>query len=245
MAYNFQGANDTIVLGNNVLPSFSTYSFVAWINTDVADNSQRQIISLNDAGSGNRDMWLEFTNAGTNVMAFGYFDTGGSFPQVSWTTGFTAGTWHFVAGVYNGTTQAIFADTDPVAKATNTPGNPPNTGTADGFIGNRTGGGRPANGFIAEVAFYNRDLSGAECAAMGSGLSPLFSSSGLINYYSLVKNPVDYRGGQNGAPSGAVTIEHPKGFIYPFHDRGANISSSIPKIIRRNFDSRSKPLAFP
>lgn len=215
MAYNFQASGDTITLGNTVLPaSLSAYSFVAWINTDVADNSARQIISLNDGASDNRDMWLEFATGATNQIAFGFFDTGGGFPQATWTSGFSASTWHFIAGTWNGTIQSIFADTDSTAKATNTPGNGPNTVAADGFIGNRTGGGRPANGYIAEVAFYNRAVSGAELASMGAGYSPLFFPNGLVDYWPLVRTTINPKSGRNGTASGAVVAAHPK-IIYP------------------------------
>lgn len=208
MAYSFDADDDRIVTSAVVPPS--TWSISANITVDAESTARRQIFSQNDADA-ETDIYFEFKAGTTNRLTFGYADTSSGFPDAEWTTGFTAGSSHIVVGTWDGTTQSIYADGDPTAKATNNPSNTtPRVNAASIRIGNSRANTNGFEGKISEVGVWNRGLTSAETVLLGKGFSPLLIPNGLIRYWRLVQNANELRQGLNGTVTGAVVSDHPR-----------------------------------
>jgi hypothetical protein len=211
MAYSFGSGNTNIIsyaTGLNI--GFSAFSISAVIKPNSANTANRQIVEL--FGASGSDIWFMFDSSGTNRVAFGFGLTGGTYPEVKWTSGFGAGTEHVLIAVYDGSTQRIYADTDATHKATNSASGNLISATATGdFIGNvNVGGTRSWDGTLAEVAIWDRALTEAERLALGNRFSPRFFPRGLVRYAPLIRASHDLAGGRAGTVTGATVVPHPR-----------------------------------
>ena len=135
-------------------------------------------------------------------------------------TGYTAGTWHSVAGIYRANNDRS-AYIDGGSRGNNT-----QTATVSGVdrssIG-RLGDSTPSNymsGDIAEVAIWNADIGDAALVSLDARISPLFiRPDALVDYWIIMSasSPIaDLVGGLNmtASASAPTNARHPR-IAYP------------------------------
>lgn len=152
-ATSFDGVDDYINVGNaSTLGSLSTITAEAWVN--FSDTSAHKVIVSKDGSyawalrlNGNSKLDFMVTVGVTQYL------TEASVP--------TVGSWHHVAGTYDGETTYLYLDGVQVGSNTNPSGLISGDTTAVN-IGRSSGYGRYFNGQIDEVKIYNRALSATE-----------------------------------------------------------------------------------
>ena len=94
-------------------------------------------------------------------------------------------------------------------------------------FGATEGGGEDYNGRMAEIAFWNRELTAGEVALMGAdSYCPLFVPRGLILYTPLVRELTN-RVGASPTANGTSVLEHPR-VIYPGKQQSFKPPSAAP-----------------
>jgi surface protein len=180
-AYQFNGANNYIILPQNNKFNLGTLTISAWVNTSRYDNAvsdqgdTQQVITSNRGYSG----WgngFEFKTGGYNVGQANQFLRSG----VSWTIGSNGGfdsgetgDFHineWVHLVYTHTANEAKLYVNGVLKNTVNPGGILNTNSIDTYIGARPQGRHPFTGKIDDVGYWNRALSQAEVAQLYNGV---------------------------------------------------------------------------
>ncbi len=160
-AGNFDGSDDIVSIPNTSQFQFGTGSFSvgAWVKTSAA-LSEAAAVSANRCGIA--ESWvLETYN---NKASFSTFGTGSAGYLTSPGT-INDGNWHYLVGVRNGTSVAIYLDGVQVNSAAVSAGYNSNSGASVITIGNLSSGGSCNhywNGNIQDVRIYDRALSGAE-----------------------------------------------------------------------------------
>jgi CubicO group peptidase (beta-lactamase class C family) len=179
----FDGINDVATVTANAAPSPSAQlTLEAWIrpNAIAATTNQDRIVSKQGAyeltiSTGDTgckfgtqgDVQFRATIAGVDARV-----CGGAL---------TPGTWHHIAGTYNGSQFTLYLDGVQVATAARSGAIAVNT--APLTFGNRPTLDRPLNGGLDEVRIWSRALSLAELRANDRTLTG--SESGLAAYYRL------------------------------------------------------------
>lgn len=224
---NFDGTDDTIVF-DLITTKINNLAISAWFKTnDYTQN--RQVIFYN--GNGDSDGYgitVNFENETSGVLRV-------LFGGVSWfTTGIniTDNNWHHVVLTLSDATppeKNVYLDGSNIF--TNTSGTP-NTPTTATRIGNdNSNSGTPYfNGNIADIRFYDRELSVNEVEAIYNGGSPAQSS--LIGHWLLNDSlNLDYSGnGNNGTAQGANGSNN---LPQPVNDLPIKISHNLKS---KNFD---------
>jgi hypothetical protein len=99
--------------------------------------------------------------------------------------------------------------TPQTADEYDTPAGLPLTNSDAYHVGNRGDGNRNYPGRLAEFAVWNRILTPAEWAAIGSGFSPLCFAESLVCHVPLVRDLTDSVGAPASAVAGSVRV-HPR-----------------------------------
>lgn len=237
MAYLFGNENNDNISVGNVLYG-SNWTIGMWVRFTAVDTTQRTFFKT--YGAGVRDIWFETKNGGTNQIEIGFQLSDGGYTGsyfAQWTSGFTAGSWHWVAYTWDGTTMSIFADVDTTAKATATPSlGPLNTGGAPTKIGGSPSGTTHSfDGDIQEVGMWNRVLTADERVTLGNGFAPSTIPRGLTNYWPLVRGATDIRGGFNGTVTGATVSNHTR-VIYTNNYQIAPFAAGAGTIVLKTLD---------
>jgi RHS repeat-associated protein len=123
----------------------------AWLNASSLTSLSTALSELDDV-SNDRDWILGLGSGGTN-WRFVILSGTSQYNAVS-SAAAVANSWHYVVGVYDGTTESIYVDGS--LSASTTVNAPLNTFTNDHFLmGERTGGDAPWPGAIDEVRYSN------------------------------------------------------------------------------------------
>lgn len=128
--------------------------------------------------------------------------------------------WHQIGVTYNDTSTSNdpVMYLDGVAQSIteySTPSGTPIDNASGYSIGNRIGALDVSwDGYIAEVAFWDRILTAGEMAALGKGASPLFFPNDLVLYYPLIRDFTLDLVGSPGTAADITVVAHPKIF-YP------------------------------
>jgi RHS repeat-associated protein len=123
----------------------------AWLNASSLTSLSTALSELDDV-SNDRDWILGLGSGGTN-WRFVILSGTSQYNAVSTATA-VANSWHYVVGVYDGTTESIYVDGS--LSASTTVNATLNTFTNDHFLmGERTGGDAPWTGAIDEVRYSN------------------------------------------------------------------------------------------
>lgn len=195
MAYDFDGTDDGISLGNAAALNPTVFTVAMWINID-------------DFGTGGaNEIWLFGRDDTSSERSFacGSGSTGILRLQINGTnraegaTSLSTGTTYPVAFTGQSGDWKVYAN--GVQDGSNSDVVTPNTANVATTIGYRaaTDPGNFAgftDGRIAEVGFWNVVLTAAEIATLAKGYSPLFvRPASLISYLPLVRALVDYKRG--------------------------------------------------
>ena len=162
-AFSFDGADDLVALAAQ--PAISTaLTIEGWVNFDSANFDNYQVIF-------NNNQVLFRKNASTEGNKFSIFVTltdNSVEPRAQSTTVPTAGTWHHVAGTWDGTTLRIYVNGTPEGSSTR-------QGTLTSTTATQAQIGRghlssltlfPLDGRIDELSIYNRALTASEIQAI-------------------------------------------------------------------------------
>ncbi len=191
MAFTFTEPNDGIDFSGHPDLNASEFTFFMRVRPENVTNNQVRAFWYWEDGTTTQSLYMGFTSSGfiNNRLQCGFYD-GSSYENTLWTTGWGANEDHTFAFVWDGTTQSIFADGDTTAKATNTPGGGnPNTGSGiDNTIGHTRTGASQAECDFEDCAYFDRALSGEECAALDAGFSPLHFVRDLKIYCPFTEN---------------------------------------------------------
>lgn len=158
---NFDGSDVIVAIPNTSQFQFGTgnFSVGAWVKTS-ASLSEAAAVAANRCGIA--ESWvLETYN---NQASFSTFGTGSAGYLTSPGT-VNDGKWHYLVGVRNGTSVAIYLDGVQANSAAVSAGYNSNSGASVITIGNLSSGGSCNhywNGNIQDVRIYDRALSGAE-----------------------------------------------------------------------------------
>jgi len=160
-AAQFDGANQYIAATNNLMNNFIGFTIAGWINPSSADSNNQDLFGQPDiAGFG-------FTTAG-KVELYCDSDT----KKLHYFYPYSAGAWHHLTGVGDGSDMYIYVDGVQVASrtyATSSYGSNNNPF----YIGAKVlSSGNYFNGLIDEVLVYDRALSAAEIAQLYAGNIP-------------------------------------------------------------------------
>ncbi len=145
------------------LDSSTPFSLMVLLKVKSANSVQRSVFTIfKFTDHVVQDTYFEFDTANTNELKFGFNATNGSYPETTWITGFAAGSYHMVFGIWDGATNKIYADGDPNSKSSlaNTVG--PNVGPANIFLANNRILNVPADCEIVTAKIWSRALASSE-----------------------------------------------------------------------------------
>ena len=168
-AIQFNGINQYISIpDDDSLDSFSTITLAAWVK--LADNpnypGQPGGRYASIVGKSIDDGYQLRTGGDSDAGTFRFeVKSGASFAGVGTTITYGTGTWHHVAGTYDGANVKIYID-GVLNNSTTTSDNFPNTSYAIEIV--RRPNGYYFAGVIDEVRIYNRSLSSSEIQQMYS-----------------------------------------------------------------------------
>lgn len=149
-AYAFDGDDDYVAIPDDSSFGVETVTVSAWVSSGGANN--REYIF-----DGQDHNYLLKEADGTETPRFGVF-IGGSFHFVDATGDLSPGTWHHVAGTYDGDELRIYVD-GVLADTNGNPSGPIDVSAGESRIGDYLGGGYGYDGLIDEVRIYDQALS--------------------------------------------------------------------------------------
>lgn len=215
MARNFNGTSDDLTLGSAVLSALPC-TLAGWCRSALTADADT-LISI---GSSSTDTpFIQILIAQTIVQAQSRDDAGQLDNSCSGTHGWSANTWHHIAGTFAASAREVFGDGSSI-KSTATPSQGAFTLNQTGLgVTFRTGKTNHVDGDLAECAVWNVILSNAEIVAHAAGLSAaLIRPWALVGYWKVLgrSSPeVEYLSGANSMTvAGATVAEHPR-IIYP------------------------------
>ncbi|MDR3693255.1 DUF2341 domain-containing protein [Mucilaginibacter sp.] len=147
-AYSFNGSSKKITFGS--IPITGTFTLSAWIKLSAINIDQKVMTNQSSAGNSSGGYKL---GVFTNNYAETESGTAGDRGSTPYPTAFTTGTWHYIQGVYTGSTLSTYVDgaAYEVLSTTNNP-----SGTNPFYIGVGEGGNQYYfNGIIDEARVSN------------------------------------------------------------------------------------------
>ncbi len=194
---NFDGANDRINCGNStsVQITGSSITLEAWVKLSSFAGSPSDGNIINKEQN-SPDYGYMLRVGGSGIVNFNLGN--GSWNELNTSANSVQlGTWHHIAGTYDGTNMKIYIDGSLVA--TQPRSIVISNSTANLFIGDWPNTGRNINGSIDEVRIWNRALPIAEIQNnMNCELPSPSTQNGLVAYYQ-------FNQGVNEATNTSVT----------------------------------------
>jgi hypothetical protein len=175
-SHRFDGVDDRIYIPHNAAFNGSNVMTVsAWFRVNAFDRSWQTIVAKGDSA------WRIARNGTTNQIAFDTNHASGLNSIVS-STNVNNGQWHHVVGIWDGSRKYLYLN--GVLEAISTAVNSPiNTNIFNIGIGeNPQSTGRYWNGWIDEVAFFDRAIDVTEVQRQyASGVGARLTFSGGLN----------------------------------------------------------------
>lgn len=243
MAYDFDGTGDYFDFGDlSVFDELSTMTVAAFVQMDTLTADGGILTHRGTAGDNDGFIFLFDDVAGlsarTDTFTLYVEEDAANARIEGATSAATTGSWQHVGATFlgndsNGLRLYVGGAEDANSPASSVGVSTTSTSTLNPGVqvGDAADGTRDIDGKLAEVAAWNRVLSGAEMASLASGFSPLFFP-GLIFYAPLVREDEDIVGGNapsvNGTPS---VFPHPR-MIYP-HTPHAFAVPAVPGTIAK------------
>jgi len=175
MARSFGAATlDGLSYGAFFPQATTGFSVAARVLVNSANSTGRRLVHYNAVPIQQYQFFFDLESTGTNALRVGFSSAAGTlFPQVTWVSGWGAGSFHAPVGTYDGATLRLYADGDPAPKATTATTLVPDTVPTGNFlIGNIDVGSTAQSwdGTIYEVGWWwNYVLSGPDAARFGIG----------------------------------------------------------------------------
>src|SRR3990167_2202236 len=168
MARLFYGVADKLSVANAAVADYPFTMSCKFFSSDLA--TEQTLMNIGTAGSGSNNHRLSAAGAAAGDPLSATSRTSSSSNAIT-TTGYTANTWHHACAVFSSaSSRAVFIDGG--SKGENgTSGTP--TGFNETTIGNRSDGGNPLSGAVAEAAIWNIALTDDEVLMLANGLSPI------------------------------------------------------------------------
>ncbi len=170
-ALYFDGSDEVIIPSDSSLNPTTAITVMAWINADDWDGNRRIL----QKGVDDQYRLIEEGNLEFSLAGISGADIETPLP--------TTGTWHHIAGTYDGSTIRLYVD--GVEKASGSASGPIQTSSTPLYIGNKpfsSYSGDFFKGIIDEVRIYNRALLHQEINDTMSNELP--ATSGLVLYLS-------------------------------------------------------------
>lgn len=159
-ALSFNGSNTYITAGTDSSLNQAVLSIIAWVKFT---NTSDMIFVQKWQYSGDLGYTIEIYSG--NIL-FAVGGGNGSYPTYSATTA-GSGSWHLIAGVFDGTTQFLYVDGQ--LRGFVSSNRTTAQGSGDMRIGGRSSGGANTswmNGSIDDVRIYNRALTQSEISQL-------------------------------------------------------------------------------
>ena len=151
----FNGSNDYVAT-NLTLTGQSSFSATAWVNAAAGAPTQ-YLLGQNIVS----ECWVLALSGGGNSVQF---RTKSNSTVVINGTALPINTWHFIAGIYDGSNMMLYVD--GVLSGTSTQTGALNNNGYNIYFGARNDAQVPFNGSLDDIRIYNRALSAAEVTAL-------------------------------------------------------------------------------
>ncbi len=175
LSLDFDGVGDTVLIGTDAaLNSADPFTAEFWMNSSDASSGQKLLVDKSH-GFGDNTGWF-FQTDGVGVLGFG-LGNGGAFNGVGGPTNLFDGSWHHIAGTYDGATIEMFVD--GVSQGTAAAG-VYNSNTRDIRIGSARNNGRHFNGQIDELRISNTVLTPSQFLAVPEPTSATIMVLGIV-----------------------------------------------------------------
>lgn len=153
-AYSFDGSNDYVNFGTQILLSPSAFTFTAWIKPE-AGMSGARLIAYNPSTNGATTKYFDIYLSG-NVLVWDLFKTGNVWDGIN--TNVTLSEWNHIASVYTGTSCSLYLNGESVgSKSASLTAYTKAFNTYLGNNANNLSQG-PFKGTMDDIAIWNRAL---------------------------------------------------------------------------------------
>lgn len=200
MAYDFNGSTQYFTLSSGVVTAVPL-TLACWFNND-SSLATRALVVLSDSGGSNGFRITTSTSRTLRAVA----EAAGSTGNAETTATFSNTTWNHACGVFaSATSRTVYLNGGNAVSNTT-------SRTPSGINRTRIGVGGSAsdsymNGLIAEVGIWNTDLTAAEVASLGDGVSPaLVRPRSLVLYMPLIRGFNDLIGARVFTAAGSPTV---------------------------------------
>lgn len=222
MARDFElGSTEEISRATHLTGNVTNISFGGWFQLE--SSVTEQAIIFNGVGGGFGQGYALETSTTPRLRIHIPF-----VAFITSTTTLSTGVWYHGFVTRGASTWNIYVNGVSEATGTNNPFSLDSN--SDTVIGARknSSGAYDANfdGLMAEMAFWDRELSAGEVAGLAKGYSPLFYRRGLIMYKPLIRDTTELIDtGGTWVVDGTVAANHPR-IIYPTGYQTARISAA-------------------
>jgi len=213
VSYDFDGTSAAYRCASAVVTT-TPLTFACWFNSD-SFAAQKYLMSAMDESSGTLNGFVLAVSTLGRAVAFTFGS--GTQNSANSTAGGSTGVWGHAAAVYTSSTSRR-AYYNGGSEGTNSTARAPANAPDNVVLANyRTNAYSSTwfDGRIADAAVWNTDLTAAEVAELGKGVSPLkVRPQSLVWYAPLIRDLVEIRQGltltANGSPS--AYTDHPRTF---------------------------------
>lgn len=193
MAYDFDGSNDGISLGNGANLNPASFTASAWVLQDT-NTVDQWVIARDGTDVEGRSFAFGIRSLFSGTTPIIAMQINGANSYTGATT-LTSGVLRHIAGTHTGGTQVGYVN--GVSDATGTVAGDAVSSTAETMIGHRSRPGENNfyDGTISEVGFWNVVLTVSEIVSLSKGYSPLLiRPASLLAYVPLVRSLINYKG---------------------------------------------------
>lgn len=229
MGYLFgAGAVSDVIDCGTAIVKASTFSLFIRFKPTSSNATTRRLVEFRQPSAPfNAQAIIDFSPGGSQEIT-ATFSTSGSYHDLVWSSGFSAGTVHVLVATYDGSTHKLYADTDATAKASVSASGTPDADADQKFhIGNVPTIAAGADATIYEVGWWpGTALTGAQAAQLGIGYDAAFIVPRPANHWRLIGHANDHVGGKNGTVTGATLVAHDARIFYPAAARARRFSTA-------------------
>jgi parallel beta-helix repeat protein len=185
---SFDGTNDIITIPNDAsLDLTDNMTIELWLKTSVIPSDWARLVGKGGLDTRNYAMWIAHTaypTPGIIHWQISYQDGITKYATVDSTTVVTDGSWHHVAGTFNGSAMALYIDGAFEADVAFPAGKTPDI-TSDAVILGYGNVHNYYNGLMDEVRILNRTLTAAEIQADFAAPAHYPVRNGTVAWYHL------------------------------------------------------------
>lgn len=218
MARDFDGSTDRIDFANVYNPSGAACTVSAWIYPHTGGGGDGYFAHIGETTTEGTGVW--FRTWGTNQYVFGRLGSTAKY-RTSNTNLVDDNIWQHVLTTDPDTDFTDATEISIYKNGTEVDYAAAQNGSSESQFGGYYNVGarysddlRNFDGYVAEVAWWDRVLNAAEIAMLTAAYSALFIMNGLRFYAPLIRDLVDRTSGNVGTLDGTTIAAHPR-IIYP------------------------------